>query len=142
MNIYTQLQSGARVFAPEFVSIPSIQHLGEAFLPNTKSFESSGSSDDVQEMMEGLDRFARSLLSLREMLQHCPTFHWNTKKKLSGTMIDLHLYDFFMRDHTWEMLAQMNLELNLQDANNRKRLFNHLLEILSENAEPQLIISS
>lgn len=142
-SIYRQLHQGVRVFALEYVTIPSIQQLGEIFLPKVNSFSDiQQRNSDIATLMDGLEHFARGFTELRELLQYCPTFHWNARKKLSGVLIDLELYDYFMRDHPKEMLLQMDLERSLDDVNDRRRMFDHVLEILSNIAEPQGILSS
>lgn len=142
-SIYRQLHEGTRVFALEYVTVPSIQQLGEIFLPKISSFSDiHHRNGDIIALMNGLEHFARGFTELRELLQHCPTFHWNARKKLSGMLIDLELYDYFMRDHPKELLLQMDLERSIDDVNDRRRMFDHVLEILSNVAEPEGILSS
>ena len=142
-SIYRQLHEGARVFALEYVTVPSIQQLGEVFLPKISSFSDiHHRNGDITALMNGLEHLARGFTELRELVQHCPTFHWNARKKLSGVLIDLELYDYFMRDHPKELLLQMDLERSIEDVSERRRMFDHVLEILSNVAEPEGILSS
>ena len=144
IDVYTQVHQGEKVFALEYVTVPSIQQLGEIFLPKVDTFNPKHyHNGDVKDLMAGLDHFAQGFVQLREMLQHCPTFHWNARKKLSGVAINSDLYTYLMRDHPRDLLHQLKLEKNLDNSHQRRRMFNHILEILSDAAEPkQLGVSS
>lgn len=142
-SIYRKLHEGTRVFALEYVTVPSIQQLGEIFLPKISSFSDlHRRHGDVAALMDGLEHFSRGFTELKELLQYCPSFHWNAKKKLSGVLIDLELYDYFMTDHPKELLLQMDLGRSIEDVNDRRRMFDHVLEILSNVAEPEGILAT
>lgn len=131
-HIFSALRAGAKVFALEYVTVPSIQCLGDTYFPNYSLADTSVNSDDVEGLMEDFGTFTTSLENYRNLLFHCASFSYNSRKKLSNYKYDQKLFEYFLQDHPKQLLHGMELGINLEDPAERKRRFSVILQALIE----------
>ena len=129
---YSALQAGAKVFALEYVSVPPVQSLGNTYFPNYSLSDSSVDSQNSEGLMEDFTNFATSLEKYRNLLYHCASFSYNSRKRLSNYKYDQKLFEYFLQDHPREILHRMELGINLEDPSERKRRFSVILQALIE----------
>ena len=131
-HTFSALRAGAKVFALEYVSVPSVQCLGDTYFPNYGLSHSSVSNSDPEGLMEDFSNFATSLENYRNLLIHCASFSYNSRKRLSNYKYDQKLFEYFLQDHPREILHRMELGINLENPAERKRRFSVILQALIE----------
>lgn len=130
VHTLSALRAGAKVFALEYVSVPAVQCLGDTYVPNYTPSDSS--SETLDSLLEEFSTYATNLESYRNLLFHCASYSYNSRKRLSNYKYHQTLYEYFLQDHPRQILHGMELGVNLEDPSERKRRFSVILQALSE----------
>ncbi|XP_065916914.1 breast cancer anti-estrogen resistance protein 3 homolog isoform X2 [Dysidea avara] len=130
VHTFSALRAGAKVFALEYVSIPAVQCLGDTYVPKYMPGDSSGESLDS--LLEEFSNFSTNLDCYRNLLSHCASYSYNSRKRLSNYKYQQTLFEYFLQDHPKQILHRMDLGVNLEDPSERKRRFSVILQALAE----------